>query len=129
MKTESTDQKRILVVEDEPSIARICKRTLLGEGYQVDVAEDGQIAESTLGQREYDLYILDIRTPKMNGIELYQEMKTRYPTLITKVVFTTGDTLGGGIREFLEECGRPYLAKPFTPTELRSLVSQASIPV
>ena len=118
----------ILIVEDEPSIARICARTLSGEGYQVEIAEDGKIAESILGKKEYDLYILDIRTPGMNGMELYQEMKNKYSALASKVLFTTGDTLSSGVKEFLEENGRPYLAKPFTPDELRNFVAMSHSP-
>jgi DNA-binding response OmpR family regulator len=115
---------RVLVVEDEPTIARVCIRTLTAQGYQVEVAEDGRKAERTFGVKEFDLYILDIRTPEINGMELYQEMRKNYPSLTGRVLFTSGDTLSVGIREFLEDNGRPYLAKPFTPSELRSLVGQ-----
>ena len=116
---------RVLIVEDETSIARSCVRTLTAMGYQVEAAEDGRTAERSLGVKEYDLYILDIRTPGMSGMELYQEMQKNYPALTGRVLFTSGDTLSVGIKQFLEDNGRPYLAKPFTPGELRSFVSKS----
>jgi CheY-like chemotaxis protein len=88
----------------------------------VETAEDGKVAQGTLGKKTYDLYLLDIRTPGMNGIELYADMVANHPDLAGKVVFTTGDTLSGTIHQFLEKTGRPYLAKPFTPKELKDLV-------
>lgn len=118
-------RKSILVVEDETSIARVCKRTLDSEGYAVDIVENARIAEGTLGTKEYDLYLLDIRTPEMNGMELFQIMKTRNPSLARRAVFTTGDTLSAGIKEFLETNGCLYLPKPFSPADLRSIVSCA----
>jgi DNA-binding response OmpR family regulator len=122
MEQASAKGKSILVVEDEPTIVRMWTRTLSGEGYRVDIAEDGKIAEGCLGKEEYDLYILDIRTPRMNGMELHSEMQNKYPELASRVLFTTGDTLSSGVKEFLEENGGPYLAKPFTLNELRSFV-------
>jgi len=125
METQGIWQKNILVVEDEPSIARVCARTLAAEGYQVETVVNGRLAQGTLGKKDYDLYIVDIRTPEMNGMELYQAMKKVSRTLAGRVLFTTGDTLSGNIREFLDCTGQPYLAKPFTPDELRGLVRMA----
>jgi DNA-binding response OmpR family regulator len=125
VETQVISRKSILVVEDEPSIARVCVRTLTGEGYAVETVVNGKIARGTLGKRDYDLYIVDVRTPEMNGMELYEEMKKIRLGLADKVLFTTGDTLSGNIKEFLDETRRPYLPKPFTPDELRVLVKTA----
>jgi CheY-like chemotaxis protein len=116
--------KRILVVEDEPFISQICVRILTGDGATVAVAIDGRIAQVMLGEEKYDLCVFDIRTPQMNGMELYQYVKQEYPKLIDKIVFTTGDVLSPNIAAFLEEVKRPYLPKPFTPDELRKVVQK-----
>jgi CheY-like chemotaxis protein len=122
MKSSGATARRILVVEDEPSIAEVCARTLSAEGFQVEIAVNGKAALDLLGQKEYDLCLIDIRTPEMNGIEFYQRLEEKYPHLVNKVVFTTGDVLSGNIREFLDEANRPFLPKPFTPDELRAIV-------
>jgi CheY-like chemotaxis protein len=68
---EQNEVKRqsVLVVEDEPCIALISTRTLTAEGFQVGIAVNGEIALEMWRQKDYDLCISDIRTPRMNGIE------------------------------------------------------------
>jgi DNA-binding response OmpR family regulator len=122
--------KRGLVVEDEPSIARMCIRALGVEGFEVDVAGDGKAAQTRLAQNgdSYDLCLIDIRTPGMNGIELYQYMKETGSRMINRVIFTTGDIINEEIKTFLEKTGRPFLPKPFTLDELRSVIKIAATP-
>ena len=117
-------QRRSLVVEDEPTIARMCLRALGTEGFEVDVASDGKAAQARLSGNEdlYDLCLIDIRTPRMNGIELYQYLKEIGSEMINRVIFTTGDVVNDEIKTFLEETGRPFLPKPFTLDELRSVI-------
>jgi len=125
MNRPKSQSKRILVVEDEPSICQVCLRTLTAEGYEVDIAVNGAIASKMMGEAEYDLCLIDIRTPIMNGRELYQYILDKYPKFIGKVIFTTGDVLDEKLASMLEGAERPYLPKPFTPDELRSIVKEA----
>jgi DNA-binding response OmpR family regulator len=122
--------KRGLVVEDEPSIARMCIRALGVEGFEVDVASDGKAAQTRLAENGdvYDLCLIDIRTPGMNGIELYRYLKKSGSGMINRVVFTTGDVVNDEIKNFLEKTGRPFLPKPFTLDELRSVIKMALAP-
>jgi len=121
----NSDKKSILVVEDEPVIAMVCTKTLSAEGFQVEVAANGKIALDILSQREYDLCLVDIRTPAMNGFELYEHLEKEHPEMAKRVVFSTGDVLSGNTKVFLERTNRPYLPKPFTPDELRTIVKTA----
>jgi len=121
----SKARKRILVMEDEPAICQVCLRTLSAEGFDVDIAANGVIAQDMLAKKEYDLCLLDIRTPIMNGKELYQHIKEDHPEFANKVIFTTGDIMNTNLERFLKEAGSPYLPKPFTPDELRDIVRQA----
>lgn len=114
----SNNVKRILVVEDEPGISQVCTRTLRAEGFGVDVVSNGKAALDVFIKKKYDLCLVDIRTPEMNGIELYQHLEKEYPESLNKLVFTTGDVLSGDIKAFLEETSRPFLPKPFTPDRL-----------
>ncbi len=115
---------RILLVEDESGIRRVCRRVLVGEGYQVDIAAHGAIAGELLAEEDYDLIIIDIKTPVMNGKQLYQYIKEKHPWLVDRVVFITGDVIGSDTQSFLEEAGRPFLLKPFTPCDLKAEVSR-----
>jgi CheY-like chemotaxis protein len=96
----------------------------------VDVASDGKVAQARLAENgdKYDLCLIDIRTPGMNGIELYQYLKETGSEMINRVIFTTGDVVNDEIKTFLDETGRPFLPKPFTLDELRSVIKTVSAP-
>jgi CheY-like chemotaxis protein len=125
MSQPKSQNKRILVVEDEPSICQVCLRTLTAEGYKVDIAVNGAIAGKMLGEKEYDLCLIDIRTPIMNGKQLYQYIQDKYPDFKGKIIFTTGDVLDEKLASMLKGAAKPYLPKPFTPDELKSIVREA----
>ncbi len=120
----STDTKRILVVEDEPAICQVCRRILTDEGFEVDIAANGDVAQDMLGKKDYDLVLIDIRTPVMDGKQLYQVIIAQHPKLANRVIFATGDVMDRYTRRFLELAGRPYLLKPFTIDELRDIVRE-----
>jgi DNA-binding response OmpR family regulator len=123
--TSSSVNRRILSVEDEPSIRQVCHRALTSQGYQVDFAQNGVAAESLLMKADYDLLLVDIKTPVMDGKQLYHYIQERYPELAGRVIFTTGDVINSDTQSFLEETGRPFLLKPFSPDELRALVRES----
>ena len=125
MKNTGTGVKRILVVEDEAGISQVCLRTLTSGGFEVYIAVNGVVAQNMLWGNDYALVIIDIRTPVMNGIELYQQLKDECPEMTNGVIFTTGDVINDNIKAFLAKTGRPFLPKPFTPSELRSTLKIA----
>lgn len=118
--------KRILVVDDEPAISRIHMRTLIADDFEADIATTEVAAKGMLGEKNYDLCLIDIRTPGMSGMELYHCLKEEHPELAIKVMFTIGDVLSGNVESFFGEVNRPFLPKPFTPDELRAIVREAS---
>ncbi|MDP2730210.1 MAG: response regulator [Dehalococcoidales bacterium] len=122
MNTSGAGLKRILVVEDEPAISNVCWRVFTTEGFEVDIADNGRVAQDMIEKKQYDLCLVDIRTPEMNGKEFYQWLKEKHPQMEQKVIFTTGDVMGGDTQVFLEQNGRPFLPKPFTPDELRAIL-------
>lgn len=115
---------RVLLLEDEPVIARVTVRTLTAEGFEVDTAANGLIAREKIAASRYDLAVFDIRTPAMNGIQLYEALELEHNDLTRRIIFTTGDSLGSATKTFLERVGTPYLPKPYTPTQLRGVVGQ-----
>jgi len=121
--------KSVLVVEDEPGIAAVCTRILSRAGFQVDIAVNGEVVLEMWRRKNYDLCLSDIRTPRMNGIELYRQLEIERPEAIKTFIFTTGDTMSVNVKAFLEETGRPYLAKPFAPENLRAIVKMAMVAI
>ena len=125
MKSPDTSAKKILVVEDEPGISNLCQRILTSEGFEVDIAVNGKVAQDMIEEKQYDLCLIDIRTPEMNGEELYHWLEERHPHLTSRGIFTTGDVMGGDTTRFVEQTARPFLLKPFASEELKAVIQKA----
>ncbi len=124
MKSPDGSLKRILIMEDEPAIGDVCRRVLTREGLEVDIAINGKVAQDMIEGKQYDLCLIDIKTPAMNGKELYQWLKQKHPQQASKVIFTTGSVMGGDTMTFIEQSGKPFLPKPFAPDELKAIVRE-----
>ncbi len=107
--------KRILVVDDESSITEFVSYALKKEGYAPDVVANGEDAFALAKKNEYDLFILDIMLPGMDGYELCRRLRsiTSAPVLFLSARDTELDKVVG-----LEIGGDDYLAKPFGVREL-----------
>jgi DNA-binding response OmpR family regulator len=128
--SETINQKKVLVMEDEPIISRILTRTLASKGLEVDSAENGQIAEDKIASgKNYDLFLFDIRTPIINGMQVYMYIEEHFPESTSKVIFMTGDCLNTATSRFLERVKRPVIEKPFRPEELLDLITRVMPPV
>jgi len=118
-------KKRILAIDDEPVIIRVSVKVLIAEGFDVDVACNGLVAKDMAGKAEYDFYLSDIRTPAMNGMQFYEYLRQEQPGLESRVIFTTGDVMSPEVKTFLSKKNNLFLVKPFTPTELRTIIRKA----
>ena len=107
--------KRILVVDDEPSITEFVGYALKKEGYLTDVVANGEDALALGKKNAYDLFVLDIMLPGMDGYELCRRLRsiTSAPVLFLSARDTELDKVVG-----LEIGGDDYLAKPFGVREL-----------
>lgn len=107
---------RILLAEDEQQLARVVMTALAHEGYQVDWAKDGQQAVQLAQQTVYDLMILDIMMPVMNGIEALKEIRasghTNHVIMLTAMAEVDDRVTG------LDAGADDYLTKPFSLKEL-----------
>jgi heavy metal response regulator len=107
---------RLLVVEDESKVASFIKKGLEEEGYAVDLAADGEAGLAIALERVHDLIILDIRLPKMDGLQVLQMLrqdKMTTPVLLLTVRATIEDKVLG-----LDAGADDYLTKPFAFQEL-----------
>lgn len=111
---------RILVVEDEKHLNRIISEAVEDEGYSVDSCYNGVEALEYLECARYDVIILDVMMPKMNGFELVKRLRDRGDN--TPVLFLTARDAVADKVEGLESGGDYYLTKPFDFKELMAVV-------
>jgi len=112
---------RILVVEDEQRLAEVLQKQLLESGFQADVASDGYVGKRMIEQTAYDLVILDINLPLMNGYELCREIrKTNFNTPI--IMLTALGTPENKLIGF-ESGADDYVLKPFDFRELLARIN------
>ncbi|MBP1653048.1 MAG: response regulator transcription factor [Bacteroidetes bacterium] len=107
---------KILLIEDEPKVAAFIKKGLEEDQHQVEVAYDGEIGHKAIMQHDYDVIIMDVMLPYMNGLQLsksIREQGIRTPVLMLTALNTTPDIVDG-----LNAGADDYLAKPFHFSEL-----------
>ena len=107
---------RILIVEDEVKVADVISRGLRREGFLTDTAQDGLLALEMAANFEYDLVLLDLLLPHLNGMEVLRQLRSK--GIKTPVIILTAiDDTDVKVREF-EEGADDYLTKPFAFPEL-----------
>jgi DNA-binding NtrC family response regulator len=114
---------RILIVDDEPIVLRSCQRILRGEDYEIDVCGDGLTALGMINENDYDVLILDIKMPRMDGIEVLRRVKEARPDI--DVIMITGLHDIGTAVHAMKLGALDYLPKPFEPEQLQMLVERA----
>ena len=115
--------KQILVVEDDRTARYLLSRTLKAAGFSVSTAQDGVLGLQQLRKKHFDLVLLDIWMPRMNGLELLAQMRleTRHPKAVVMTSDQTPETLLRAVREQAYQ----YLSKPVDPKALVKLVQEA----
>ena len=111
---------RILVVEDDKPVASFVKKGLESEQYAVDLAGDGEDAQALVGEATFDLVILDLLLPKIDGWEVLKHIRTHKPSL--PVLILSGRTEVEDRVKGLDLGADDYLTKPFSPGELSARV-------
>lgn len=114
----------ILIIDDEPSLARALARLLQRDGYIVATASNGRHALAALQGQRYDVILCDLRMPELDGRAFYAQLQQRAPALCQRVIFLTGDSSAADHQAFLAQCGRPWLAKPCAIAVLRQAIQQ-----
>lgn len=105
----------ILIVEDEQNLARFIELELTHENYTVDIENDGKVGLDKALSKPYDLYILDLMLPNINGLEICRQIrqKTTTPIIIITAKSETYDKVAG-----LDYGADDYIVKPFDIEEL-----------
>ncbi|MBI5047418.1 MAG: response regulator [Deltaproteobacteria bacterium] len=109
---------RLLLVDDDNMVREAYSELLIEYGYNVDTAYDGIDALGKMEATPYDLVIVDINMPMLDGIDLYKEVSSLYPDMKDKFLFVTGDLYGevDAFTVFIQN-NKKILKKPFTKDE------------
>src|SRR5215204_4092742 len=110
----------VLLVEDDPRVSRVVERALADVGHDVDVAHDGADGLARAAERPYDLLVLDVMLPEMDGLAVARELRRqrqRTPILM----LTARDAVADRVRG-LDSGADDYLTKPFALEELLARV-------
>jgi DNA-binding response OmpR family regulator len=113
---------KILIVEDEPKVASFIQKGLEENNYETEIVHDGLAAEKLALNNRYDMFILDIIIPGINGLELCKKLKVlnpNIPVLMLTALGTTDDKIIG-----FEAGANDYLVKPF---EFRELLARVKV--
>ena len=116
-------KRKVLIVEDETVVREALRDWLIEDGYNVDVAKDGEEALEKIKEEEFGVIVLDLKLPGIDGLQVFEEAKELKPE--TKGVIVTAYPS----KETLEKAKRlgllDYLAKPFKAEDLEKIISGA----
>jgi DNA-binding response OmpR family regulator len=117
---QSSNEKKVLIVDDEPDVTGTFKVGLEERGFKVETFNDPEMALSNFKPGKYDILLLDIKMPKMNGFELYEKIRKIDGDSKTKVCFITAyEVYYQSLREqFPETKIECYIKKPIQITDL-----------
>ncbi|UCG94653.1 MAG: sigma-54-dependent Fis family transcriptional regulator [Candidatus Aerophobus sp.] len=113
----------ILVIDDEEVMRDSCKQILSRQGHNVKLAEDGYQGLELLKEKSFDLVILDLKMPGIDGMEVLEKIKESSPE--TAVVVITGYATVESAVEAMKRGAYDFLPKPFTPEEFRLIIERA----
>jgi DNA-binding NtrC family response regulator len=110
------EQARILVIDDDSTVRESHETALKANGYEVDVAENGKEAIAKSKARLYNLALVDLRLPDMDGIELLTAMREAVPKMV-KIIITGYPSMENAI-EAVNRGADAYIVKPYTMEDL-----------
>ncbi len=122
---------RVLIVDDEVTIRIALRRFFMRMGWAVEEAANGDAALDLLATDEtqdavprFSLVVSDLRMPGLNGMEMYDQLKQRHPTVIRRLIFSTGDLVSEEAATFVRSTECVVLQKPFELAALREVVDR-----
>ena len=117
--------KRILIVDDDELVLMALDELLTPEGYEVDTVNRGSEALKKLDQNCYDLMVLDLIMPEMDGLELCKKIRERDECKETPILFLTAKSREEDRVQGLEVGANLFLSKPISPDKLLGVISDA----
>ena len=115
----------IMIVDDEPIVGKRLKQALSKFGIAVEVFEDSEVALNRLKDKKFDIVVTDIRMEKIDGIQILESVLKH--SRHTKVIIITGYATIEVAQEALAKGAFDFIAKPFKPDDLRSVINKAAL--
>ncbi len=117
-------KKKILSVDDSPSVRKLVEYTLKSKGFQVASAEDGVAALEIMANEKFDAIVLDINMPRMNGLEFLEKIKSSDVYASIPVIMLTTEGQEEDQDKAMDLGAMAYIVKPFKPTLLLRIVDK-----
>jgi DNA-binding NtrC family response regulator len=114
----------VLLLDDEPIVGKRLKPALAKIGCQVEIFVNPEEALVRIGEKEFDIVITDIRMDNIDGIQVLEHVVKKSGR--TKVIMITGYAMMAVAREAMEKGAFDFIAKPFTPDDLRKVIANAA---
>ncbi len=114
---------KILVIDDEEVVGESLRKTLSGEGYNIETAHNGQEGLRKARREIFDLIIVDLKMPDIGGLDVIKMIKEEQPD--TMMVMITGYSTVDSATQALKTGAFDYIPKPFTPDEITTVVGKA----
>ena len=113
-------------MDDEPVILDLILDALGRDGHRVDTASSAREALQKLERSAYDVIVCDLKMPEMDGQQLYEVLRSRWPDIARRVIFASGDTIHPDTRSFIDRSGRPCVDKPFKLEVLAAAIADVA---
>jgi two-component system phosphate regulon sensor histidine kinase PhoR len=113
----------ILVVDDEERVREGCRKVLVREGYEVTIAESGEVGLEMIERQHYDVILLDLMMPSLSGFDVLAHVKSLHPD--TVIIVISGYATVENSIEAMKRGAFDFIPKPFSPEQLRVLTRKA----
>ena len=117
-----TDKYKVLIIDDEAPVRELCKQLLETEGSMVETAANGTQGLAAAARENYDLVLLDVAMPDMNGVEVLARLRQQHKQTNLKVIMFSGHTTPEEMSDMLARGADDFLTKPFSVAQLLARV-------
>jgi DNA-binding response OmpR family regulator len=114
----------VLIVDDEPNIVMSLEFLMRKNGYQVGIARNGTEALAAINQTSFDLILLDIMMPDMDGLQVCRQLRARPDRAATKVIFLSAKSREADVQKGYDAGADLYIPKPFSTRQLMEKVRE-----
>jgi len=120
------DALSVLLIDDEEGLRRAVVSFLKRRGMHITAVEDGGDALRVLRRQRFDVIVSDVRMPGMSGGEFLERLRREHPTMVNRLIFTTGDTFASDTSTLLRDSGVPSLVKPYDFSKLETVLHEVA---
>ncbi|HYX82363.1 MAG TPA: ATP-binding protein [Gemmatimonadales bacterium] len=120
------DALAVLLIDDEEGLRRALVTFFTRRGMRITAVEDGSDGLRVLQRQRFDVIVSDVRMPGMSGGEFLERLRREYPTMLNRLIFTTGDTFAADTATLLRDAGVPSLVKPYDFAKLERVVREVA---